>query len=392
MIVAFTKDWNDVPTCTTHILRAMAKNTPVIWVSSIGTRKPSLGSSRDLRRIASRIASGIKPAETKENMLRVLKPLLIPKAETQIARSINQIIFSRYVRREVRRSPQPNSAGTDMMEYWCFVPNAVDLIPRSAYSNPRCRIIYYCADDWTKFHNLDGAWMERKESELIACSDAVFVTSEYLREKLSYANNRLFYMPHGVDYERFSLALDKSVPVPADMRPIPKPLIGFYGNLHPWIDFKLIEKLAQARPRWQFVLIGEKYVSTPDLNCLANVYFPGRREHAELHNYCRAFDVGFIPYDMSDPRMQSVNPVKTKEMLAAGLPVVAADVPELRNYGDDVITCSGLQQWLAAFERQLARKDQAAISARVKNEAWSNKVRQIRAVVDKIVRGTSGQS
>lgn len=55
-IVAFTKDWNDVPTCTTHILRAMGQTRPVLWVNSIGMRKPSLASGRDLPRITVIIA------------------------------------------------------------------------------------------------------------------------------------------------------------------------------------------------------------------------------------------------------------------------------------------------------------------------------------------------
>jgi hypothetical protein len=112
------------------------------------------------------------------------------------------------------------------------------------------------------------------------------------------------------------------------------------------------------------------------------VHLLGRREHCDLHTYCRAFDVAIIPYDMSNPRMESVNPVKTKELLGAGLPIVASEVPELRNYGDDVLTCEGNDAWLSALDRQVARRDQTAISERVRNESWENKVATIRRIVD----------
>jgi glycosyltransferase involved in cell wall biosynthesis len=290
------------------------------------------------------------------------------------------------------------------LEYWCFVPNAVDLLPEnntadrrlesffrvfrafrgSQSPNPRTRIIYYCADDWTQFHNLDGEWMAAKEQELIARADAVFVTSRFLERKLDCEQKvtKIIYMPHGVEYDRFAMALDKTQPVPDDVAGLPKPVIGFYGNLHPWVDFDRVASLAIARPAYSFVLIGEPYVDVAALEASPNVYLLGRREHGVLHDYCRAFDVAIIPYDMSNPRMESVNPVKTKELLAAGVPVVASDVPELRNYGDNVITCTTPYEWLAALDRQVARTDHVAISESVSEESWENKVEAIRGIVD----------
>jgi hypothetical protein len=54
----------------------------------------------------------------------------------------------------------------------------------------------------------------------------------------------------------------------------------------------------------------------------------------------------------------------------------------LRNYGDDVLTCSGVDEWLAALDRQVARTDHGAISQRVEQESWENKVATIREIVD----------
>ena len=395
MIVAFTKDWDDVPTCTTHVLREMAKTMPVLWVSSIGTRKPSAASGKDLRRIVGRIRSGLKRAEWKENSLRVLKPILIPKAETAFAKWLNRKLFAWYVRREKRdmerggQGPTVSHLKPESIEFWCFVPNAVDLLPRTKEGSVPC-IVYYCADDWGQFHNLDGAWMDAKERELVQRADVVFVTSRFLERKLSgfrshpssLSPSPIHYLPHGVEYARFSQALDKSQPIPADVAGLPKPVIGFYGNLHPWVDLDVVAFLAASRAQWSFVLIGEIYTNLDSLESLPNVHLLGRREHCDLHTYCRAFDVAIIPYDMSNPRMESVNPVKTKELLGAGLPIVASEVPELRNYGDDVLTCEGNDAWLSALDRQVARRDQTAISERVRNESWENKVATIRRIVD----------
>jgi len=228
MIVAFTKDWDDVPTCTTHILREMAKTMPVLWVSSIGTRKPSAVSGKDIRRIAGRILCGLKPAEWKENKLRVLKPILIPKAEGRLSKWINRRIFAWYVRREMRQwlgvRSQKSGSGSQVgegadLEYWCFVPNAVDLVPDSISekNGESAKIVYYCADDWTQFHNLDGDWMDAKEQALVQRSDLVFVTSRFLENKLAHlisplstlhsspspVPRKLHYMPHAASLGGF---------------------------------------------------------------------------------------------------------------------------------------------------------------------------------------------
>jgi glycosyltransferase involved in cell wall biosynthesis len=377
-IVAFTKDWNDVPTCTTHILRMMARQLPVLWVSSIGTRKPRIGSGKDWRRLVGRIAALRRKAEWKENRLHVLRPILIPKADRPLSRWINRVLFCGYLRRELP------SGFSGVIEYWCFVPNAVDLLPPPSPGN---RVIYYCADDWTTFHNLDGEWLARKERELVRRADVVFATARLLEEKLNSMTEgggaSVIYMPHGVDHAQFARACDKSLPVPPDIAAIAKPVIGFYGNLHTWIDFRLIAALAQARPQWSFVLIGEIYGDAGGLGAITNVHLLGRREHARLPDYCRGFDVAMIPYDLAQPRMASVNPVKTKELLAAGVPIVAARIPELADYGDAVLLADGVDAWLAALERQMRRPvaDRLALSQRVQTEDWTAKVATIRSAL-----------
>jgi glycosyltransferase involved in cell wall biosynthesis len=130
------------------------------------------------------------------------------------------------------------------------------------------------------------------------------------------------------------------------------------------------------------VLIGEVFCDVSRLRDLPNVHLLGRREHEALPSYCKAFDAAIIPYDMRQARMESVNPVKTKELLAAGVPIVAADVPELRGYGADVVIVRGQEDWCGALERQAARDDRQAVSARVAGEDWAVKVAGLRRVVD----------
>lgn len=428
-IVAFTKDWDDVPTCTTHILRSMARTIPVLWIGSIGVRRPMLSSHRDVRRVFARLRQAGARARIVEHNIRVLSPLLIPSARSRSARAFNRLLLHWQISRELA------DMGQGGIEYWCFVPNAVDFLPKRG--GVRCRklnvergasdvksvpavenattdkgqrttghddsvVVYYCVDDWGKFEGLDGGWLERKEREILKCSDVVFTPSRYLERKClgllapssssetqvsgfrfqGSACPSVHRAPHGVEYDKFAAALDRTGKIPDDIACLPKPVIGFYGNIYPWIDFRLVEALAAARPAWFFAMIGQIYCDVSRLRALPNVRFLGRREHDLLPGYCRAFDSAMIPYDLNHPRMESVNPVKTKELLAAGVPIVAARLPELEGYGDDVMTCVGIEQWIGALEKQILRTDRAGISGRVADEDWSVKVRWIRETVD----------
>jgi len=196
----------------------------------------------------------------------------------------------------------------------------------------------------------------------------------------------------------FAAALDEKTQIPADIACLPRPVIGFYGNIYPWIDFKLVESLAKARPTWSFVMIGQVYCDVSPIANLPNVFLLGRREHAILPNYCKAFAAAMIPYDMTHPRMQSVNPVKLLELLAAGVPVVSADLPDVgyqakaenataderrwTQMTEDVIMCSTSADWLMALDKQIARTDRREISRRAAGNDWSDRVRMMRGIVD----------
>jgi glycosyltransferase involved in cell wall biosynthesis len=405
----------------------MGKSMPVLWVNSIGTRKPRLGHPSHVGRVVRRLASGFRRAEHKENQLRVLNPILIPKAQSRVARWVNRKLFSWQAGREMR------AMGDGPIEYWCFVPNAVDLLgcgkwrvarggglgagvrgqesgvrgqaaegrngsaksQRIIESTNHPIVVYYCVDDWSKFTYLDAAWISQKERELLARADVVFAVSRDLVDKLRtlmesfprsafrVPRSALNYAPHGVEYAKFRAALDNP-PLPADIAALPRPVIGFYGNIYPWVDLALIRELALRKPEWSFVMIGGVFCDVSRFAGISNVHYLGRREHAELPRYCARFDAAIIPYDMTQPRMESVNPVKTRELLAAGVPVVAADVPELRQFGDRVRIARTVDEWIKALGEQIARTDRAAISESVAGDDWRERVRGIRERVQRM--------
>jgi len=277
------------------------------------------------------------------------------------------------------------------VEYWCFVPTAVDLLPEPVPGGQNPRVIYYCVDDWSKFSNLDTAWVAAKERQMLQRADVIFTPAQYLAGKHATAAGKpIHHIPHGVEHAKFRRAAIGSLPLPDDMKNISGPIIGFYGNIYPWIDFSLVSAMARERPNWTFVIIGQEYCDVTALKALPNVRFIGRREHDELPSYCGIFNAAMIPYDLADPRMTSVNPVKLKELLAAGVPVVTCALPEVVEelaspaaapFRSNIKIAHDENEWLTYLEEQIHRTDRREISESVAGEDWSAKVAMIRRMV-----------
>src|SRR5205823_1099693 len=128
-----------------------------------------------------------------------------------------------------------------------------------------------------------------------------------------------------------------------------------------------------------FVVIGKATVSTAPLEGLRNVRLLGQKPYEALPAYCRAFDVGLIPFRLDELTMKA-NPLKLREYLAAGLPVVSSDMPEVRKYGDLVHLAAGVDGYERAIEQALGERGETAARTRIeamKHESWEARVEEI---------------
>ena len=87
-------------------------------------------------------------------------------------------------------------------------------------------------------------------------------------------------------------------------------------------------------PDVSFVLVGPEQTDMSALRAFPNVHLLGKKSHAEVPRYVKAFDVGLVPYRLTD-YTANVYPTKLNEYLAMGMPVVATDLPEIRRFNRD---------------------------------------------------------
>ena len=372
-IICFAHDWNGDPTSKTHIMRILSEKNRILWVNSIGMRRPT-ASRRDARRMVAKLRQLTQGLVRVNTNLHVASPLAVPLPGVPGVDRLNTALLSTSIRHYARR------AGLTRPILWTFLPNTIGLVGKLGES----RVIYHCVDEYSAFAGVPRDALRRMEETLVRRADLVLASSETLAEERRRWNPRTHFVSHGVDVAHFARALDIGGTPPEDAAGLARPVIGFFGLIAEWIDLELIGEIARRRPGWTVAMLGKANVDTSALRALPNVRLLGQKPYATLPAYCRAFDVGIIPFRI-DALTVRANPLKLREYLAAGLPVVSSDLPEVRKYAGLVHVAAGADGFLAAIEAALAERSAEHARARtaaMAGESWEARVEQISELIE----------
>ena len=366
-IVCFSNDWDGDPLSKTHIMKILARDNRVLWVNSVANRRPTASAS-DLRRIAKKLQDVAKGITEPVPNLHVLGPLAIPSFGPA-ARALNRIVFRQQILRAMRklRFRDPIS--------WSFLPASA---PVSGTLGEEL-VVYHCVDEFSLFTGTP-AEIRDLEADLARRADVVIVSADKLAASKRAWNENLHVVRHGVDHAHFAKALDPQTVVPAELAALPKPVIGFFGLVADWVDLGLVRAVADAFPEGSVVVLGKVATSLDALQGAHNVHLFGRRPYEELPAWCKGFDVGLMPFVENELAAHS-NPLKVREYLAAGLPVVSTPVPEVERLGLCKIA-SGPQAFVQAVREALRDPGPTrARSAAIAHDAWEAKVDEIRTAI-----------
>jgi glycosyltransferase involved in cell wall biosynthesis len=372
-IICFGNDWDTDPVSNTHIMRILAAKNRVLWVNSLGMRRPTL-SGRDLGRMATKLRRGLAGCTEVRPNLFVVSPLVLPLPGMAFVNWLNAALLAPALRFLCRRH------GLHRPILWAFQPYVSRLIGRL----DERMVIYHCCDENSAFHGVPEDALREMERHLVRHADIVFTSAAQLGDERRPLNPDTHYVPHGVDVSHFARALDPGTVVPADLSALRGPVIGFFGLISDdWVDLTLLREMALARPGWQFVLIGKVSMDLRPLQGFPNVHVLGRKPYSLLPEYCRGFDVGIIPFHVS-PLTLRANPIKLREYLAAGLPVVSTPLPEVARYEGLARLASGSSAFIAEIEAALAERSDEMTRRRVAavhGQEWETKVDQMSALI-----------
>lgn len=360
-LVAFAEDWGRHPTSSQHLLRHLAANRRVLYVNSLGLRRPRLD-AKDARRVVTKVLDVMGRggridktvnAGARSDNLDVVSPLAISWPSSRLAFQFNRFSLHRQINREMA------SRGVARPVLWISIPSALPVVGALGER----AVVYYCCDDFGSLVGVDHEPVMAMERQIVERADLIFATSDVLAERMPASKTVL--VPHGTDLELFATPLPRASDLPSGSK-----IAGFYGSLDARLDFDMLTSTASRMPDWQFVLIGPVSTDLSALEGHRNIHVLGPRPYSQLPAYVQHWQASMILY-RRDEQVRAGNPLKLREYLAAGTPIATIDVPSLSAYANLLAiaaTPDGFADAIGQAAQDTARNDQRR--AAVAGDSW----------------------
>ena len=196
------------------------------------------------------------------------------------------------------------------------------------------------------------------ESQLLEYADVMFTGGPSLFRAKQSRHPNVHCFPSSVDAEHFRVR-ERLTSEAEDQAELPHPRLGFYGVIDERLDLAIVDRLAEAHPDWQIVLVGPVVKIDPaSLPRRPNLHYLGQRSYEELPRYLAGWDVCLLPFARNDAT-RFISPTKTLEYMAAELPIVSTSIRDVADvYGDIVYLGDTPDEFLAACEQALASSAQ----------------------------------
>lgn len=251
---------------------------------------------------------------------------------------------------------------------------------------------------YLEIHRVPGGRLRRKQLHACAKSVAGIVAiSGGVKEdltKLGIDASAILVAHDGFDPRRFERLPDRASARTALELPKSVPLVVYTGGLLEWKGVDLLVDVARTLPDAYFVIAGGMDADVQRLRQraggLANVRIEGFQAPERVPLYLAAGDIGVVP-NRSKPAISAryTSPLKVFEAMAARLPLVASDLPSLREIlthdrdawlvapDDAQALKQGIEKLLG--DAKLRQKLGEALGARAQEHTWQARAKSILA-------------
>jgi glycosyltransferase involved in cell wall biosynthesis len=368
-MIVFGEDWGRHPSSTQHLVRLLAEESQIIWVNSLGLRRPRFNRA-DFKRLAEKAKSafrGSRVIETGTDASHPFAALVNPKAiswpGSRVAAAINRMSLQRQLKPLMKQK----RIGHPIL--WTSLPTVQPL----AGALLEHALVYYAGDDFGALAGVDHKQILVMERELAQKADLIIAASPLIAER--FPSHKTKVLAHGVDYQLFAETARR-----ADDLPQGRPIAGFYGSINEWLDISLIAKAAAALPDWDIVLIGKIETDVTTLRACGNVHFLGPRPHHELPRYSQHWDVSLLPFK-HNRQIDASNPLKMREYLAAGQPILASyRFPAAQTFGEAILVPEENEAFADAIQRaKTDPRSKAWRQSLVRHHSWKARAATLRS-------------
>jgi glycosyltransferase involved in cell wall biosynthesis len=374
--------WYHHPHSKAHLMRKFARaGNKVIFVNSISMGLPALAHKDLLPRIKRKLGSYSKLARQTEEGITVVSPASLPFFGTAAARTVNRRLLAAQIGKLAR------NRGLAKPILWIAIPTAAEMIG----TLDEAAVVYQVSDKYdanTMDHATDPSLIRRLHEQAIDAADLVFYSGRKLFSEATRGCERSHLLEQGVDYDHWRRVADGTLAVAPEVATIPRPRLGYFGAIEPWlVDQELIKRAASERPEWQWIFIGNKSRGL-EIESLPNTYFLPPVPYAELPNYAAGFDVCVLPWETEQSFTSYGSAIKVREYLATGKPVVIAPLPEYEPMSDVLRIARSRDDFLRLVEDALRETDPEAKAKRqasVATGTWEARAQWVGGLIEEVL-------
>jgi glycosyltransferase involved in cell wall biosynthesis len=357
-----------------QLMRKYARAGRVLYVNSIVMQRPKLSQGRrfvqKLIRKSKSIFQGLKKVE---DNFWVYSPISLPLHHRDWSRALNTAALRAQVGCAQMRLRLRNPI------VWVVCPAACDV----ALGLRRAKLVYLKTDAYELYPNVDETIVRRYDQRLKANADLTLFVSRELYNGEAAECRRALFLDHGVDYDLFAAPAAANDGAP-ELAEVKHPVVGYFGSLDGHtVDYGLIDRVTDLLPDLTFVFVGRVYAEAPAFAGRKNVRMLGQKDYREVPAYGRCFDVAIMPWNQTQ-WVQRCNPIKLKEYLALGKPVVSTPFPELQNYQEVVYRATTPEEFAGRIRQALAEDCPDKIAARREKVAKSTWDSRAAAVLEEL--------
>lgn len=351
-----------------QMMRELSAHMPVLYVNSIGMRVPTVTEGGMFwKRVVRKLKSFSRGLVRIRPRFSVQSPVVVPGRRGM---AISGWLLPRQIRRAARR------VGIRRPLVWVACPPGVRALDHLRPEG----VIYQRTDRFEAYEGVDTELIASFDAELKERACVVLYCSRHLfGEEQARVPNGAF-VDHGVDFDDFVAAGEapeaRGAGAPSVIRSIAGPRAGFVGDIDSAVfDHGLILDVAKRLPGVQIVLVGGCTLPDGWADACPNIHLTGRIPYEEVAATMASMDVLLMPWHRSE-WIEACNPIKLKEYLATGRPIVSTDFPELRHYGGLLDIENEAAPFADAIQRAIDSPDPERLArgrAHVASASWTSR-------------------
>ncbi len=372
--------WYHHPHSKNHIMKRLARGNRVMFVNSISMGLPSVRSADFFAKIRRKLKSYAKFVRRTPEGIIVVTPIVTPFFGSSLGRAVNRVLLVVQIRLLMLLF------GFGRTVLWIAIPTARDVVGWLKED-----VLVYQVSDKYEANSMDHATKSNLIRELheglLDKADIVYYSGKKLFEEATGHREKSLMLEQAVDFEHFASTTATSHVEPDDIAAIPRPCIGYFGQVDSWlIDQKLVRYVSERHPEWHWVFIGLK-ARPLEVEDLPNVHHLGSRNYYDLPAYASHFDACVLPWVTDNEFVNYGSAIKVREYLATGKPVIITPLYEYERFDGPLRIARGYDHFIELVESAIAENDPALRTARqelVKDNTWDVRTEQVSDEIERV--------